>query len=302
MPSFLHEALVELLRSRPDMLAYLLRNPSLPTLPPHDQIVSDSADLGTALAPELAADGLIRVEHAGQTVLVIVFEVQLAIDPRKLFSWPSYLVAARARHRCDAILIVVTPDAAVAAWAQRPIPLGPRAGSIQAAVIGPREMPNLLTEGDALQIPELAVLSAIAHGQDSDPQHAAAIACTAIAAALSLNDHRAEVYYDLIKRSLSDAAKEALAMIPQYYEFQDEGLRKAWTNGLNEGEARGEARGESRGEARGLGEALIDTIEARGLAVNATQLTSIRDCQDPSVLRRWHRQAITATSMADVFR
>jgi hypothetical protein len=46
MPSYLHEALVEILRG-PDLLLGLCA-PKLTRLAPHDKIVTDSGDLGSA--------------------------------------------------------------------------------------------------------------------------------------------------------------------------------------------------------------------------------------------------------------
>lgn len=129
----------------------------------------------------------------------------------------------------------------------------------------------------------------MAHGHDDNPRHAAIMAATAIAAAFSLNDHRAEIYYDIIIASLSDAAQEALAMIPENYQFQDEGLRRAW------------AHGEVIGVSKGLADALLDTLEARSLLATAADISQIRSCVDPDVLRRWHRRALTAVTVTDIF-
>ncbi len=70
MPSFLHEAIVEILRANPALVIQLLPQPKRSLLPPFDTIVPDSSDLGAALAPELSADCLLRVEREGQTVFV----------------------------------------------------------------------------------------------------------------------------------------------------------------------------------------------------------------------------------------
>ncbi|MCG5053705.1 MAG: hypothetical protein KA712_12150 [Myxococcales bacterium] len=79
-PSFLHEALVQLLRSHPLLAVELLRAATPSALPAFDTVVSDSADLGSELAPEAAADCVLRFEAGGRTVFVVVVEVQLSVD------------------------------------------------------------------------------------------------------------------------------------------------------------------------------------------------------------------------------
>ena len=68
-------------------------------------------------------------------VLGVVSEIQLTIDAAKLFSWPSYVTGLRSNLRCDVVLVVITNDRAVGAWARRPISLGPGTGFVQAVVL-----------------------------------------------------------------------------------------------------------------------------------------------------------------------
>jgi hypothetical protein len=76
------------------------------------------------------------VDDETRPVLGTIFEVQLERKDRKRYTWPLYAVAARARHECPFILTVVTPDAAVARWADQPIDLGN--GLFAPCVIGPQ--------------------------------------------------------------------------------------------------------------------------------------------------------------------
>ena len=298
-----------MLRGHPDLVVELLGGPKSVYIPPYDAIVSDSADLGAAIAPELAADCLLRVERNGQTVLVVIVEVQLSIDLQKTFSWPAYLIGARTRHRCDAMLAVIAPYASVANWARRPIEIGPNAGFVRPTVIGPEEMPSVLHLDEACKLPELAVLSAITHGHDDDAVRAAAIASTAIAAAFTLNDHRAQVYYDLTAAALSDAAREALQMIPQNYEYQDEGLRRAKAEGELKGKAEGELKGKAEGELKGKAEgelkatalALIGVLETRGFVVDPEVRSRVFACGDVEKLRSWLFAAVSAPSLDAAF-
>ncbi len=308
MPSFLHEALIELLRDRPDLLARLLSAAGA-MLPPYEKIVSDSADLGSAVPSELAADGVLRVEREGRTELVVVLEVQRRIDPRKVYTWPLYVAAARARHERPTMLVVVTLDRQVAKWAGQALPLGPRSGYVQAVVLGPDELPRIEDPAEAAEDPAMAVLSAVAHGQDDDAQQAARIGSAAMQAILQLGECEAAVYLDYVKAALSAAAKEAFAMIPQNHKFQDEGLRKAWhggkaegkVEGKAEGKVEGKAEGKVEGKAEGLASGLLLVLEARGFTLSPSEVETIRGCRDVDTLAAWLRRAPTVDNAADVF-
>lgn len=92
-----------------------------------------------------------------------IFEVQLERKDRKRYTWPLYAVAARARYECPFVVTAVTPDPAVARWASRPIDLGD--GMIfRVRVIGPEGIPVVTDPDLASRQPQLAVLSAVAHG------------------------------------------------------------------------------------------------------------------------------------------
>jgi hypothetical protein len=265
----------------------------VPALRGHDAILSIREKLGSASPPELRADGVLQVKRDGNTELVIVVEVQLATDPNKLYSWPAYVTGARIRYRCEAMLVVLAPYEHAAAWARRPIRLGPVVGAIQPVVVGPSEMPMVVDLAQARQAPELAVFSAIFHGHDKDVSLALRIAQTAVEAALALPDRRAIVYYDLIWAGISGKVKERLNMIPQNYEFQHEGLRRANA----EGEAKGKAEGKAMGEAEGLALGLLAVLKARGFPITGEQQQRITSA-DAQQLRRWLDAAVTAPSVA----
>jgi hypothetical protein len=289
MPSVPHEALVEVLRENPALVLELLVRAEGVELPEHDRIVCERADLGSALPVELRADLAFRVDRAGSPVLVLVVEVQLAIDPEKTFSWPSYAVALRARHRCPVLLVVITVDRAVARWARRPIAFGPGAGYLRPLVLGPDELPAITDPAVAAASPELATISALAHGRDADVERAVRIATTAAGAVLRLPDRRAAVYYDLIRAALGAAARKAFEMFAQDYIFQDEGMRRA------------HAEGETKGKAEGRAEAVLVVLEARGLHATEEVRARILACTDAAVLDRWLRAAVTVGDAAELF-
>ncbi len=294
MPSFLHEALLDILREHPGLVAELLRRTQAPALPEHDVVVVDSADLGAVIPRELAADCLLRFERGGQTILVVVLEVQLAVDLDKLYTWPAYLVGARLRHRCDGILVMITPDRKVADWARNPISIGPGAGYLHVHVIGPREMPAITDPAEAARAPELAVLSAVAHGHDADLSKTTAITLAALGAMFYLSDDRAQLYFDYVWAALGSAARKALNMLPQ--------VRQQKMGIVSRAVMKAEAKAEARGETKGLTLGLLAVLEARGLSVSADQRARILECSEVGQLRGWIAAAATADAVVDVIR
>jgi hypothetical protein len=134
-------------------------------------------------------------------------------------------------------LLVVAADAKVARWASKAIDLG-GGNTFRPTVLGPEAVPEVVDEGAAHADPELAVLSAIAHGKSRDATLAARIAAAAREAALKLDGLRSELYLDLIHDSLSKAAQRELrAMNPAKYEYRSEIAKKFIGVGRAEGRA-----------------------------------------------------------------
>ncbi len=97
-------------------------------------------------------------------------------------------------------------------------------------------------EEEAKLDPELAVLSAMAHGRDGDSQRSVQIATAALAASLGLDAERSTLYLDLVLSSLGRAAREALqAMDPAKYEYQSKFAKRFLSQGKAEGKAEGRA-------------------------------------------------------------
>ncbi|MDC0748383.1 hypothetical protein [Polyangium mundeleinium] len=237
MPSLLHEAIIELFRNRPVLAAELLHEALHIPLPPFTEARIASADLTNIIPRELRADLLVLLLD-DQPVLVIIVEAQLPWDADKPFAWPAYVAGARARYRCPACLLVVTPDGALAARLSQPIVLGPGQASITPLVLGPEGVPVVKDIDEAKERPELSVLSALAHGRT---EGGISIAVAALAAGAGLDAERAKLYADLVLFSLGEAARtalEKLMSIPNY-EYQSEFARKYVQQGREEGRAEG---------------------------------------------------------------
>jgi hypothetical protein len=238
MPSGPHEWLLQLFRNRPSLAPELLRDALHMELPQFTEARIDSADLTDVQPAEYRADVVVRLLD-GASVLGIVVEVQFSADPRKRFAWPAYVANLRRRLECPVCLLVVTADEAIARWAAKPIDMG-CGNRFAPLVLRPSGVPEVTDEAQAHADPELAVLSAIAHGKDSDTDKSAQIALAARNAVRDLDEDRSKMYFDLIDIHLSEAARRAMqAMDTRKYEYQGEFARRY----VAEGEARGEIKG-----------------------------------------------------------
>jgi hypothetical protein len=164
VPSKDHEILIQLFRQRPSLAAELLTVAYGPEVPSFD-----SARIGAAeLTPvEHRADTVVELRTGAKLVLAVVVEVQRSRDSAKEFSWPVYLTSVRSRLRCPAAVLVICPDAATAAWCAKPVLLGP-GNTFTPVVLGPRQIPMLVDPDEAVENPELTMLSTMAHGAESD--------------------------------------------------------------------------------------------------------------------------------------
>ena len=290
MPSRDHESLLELLRTHPKLVVHLLlqcaSSRELEVLQAYDTLEISGGDLGQISPTEYRADLVLVLRRAGVPVLVVILEVQLSPDPPKRYSWPVYLTTSRARHHCPAVLLVITPNDAVARWAAKPIELG--AGSmVQPIVVGPTQVPRTQSLEHARAFPELAVLAAIAHAHAPDALEQGALG---LAAARGLTDDEAKVYSDWILASVGPAVRSALEeVMTQKWEPRSDFYRNLINQGVVEG------------EAKGLAVALLTVLESRALQPDAVQREQILSCSEPPRLRKWLQNASNATTLDQVF-
>jgi uncharacterized protein DUF4351 len=150
---------------------------------------------------------------------------------------PAYVATLRARLECPVCLLVVTADEGVARWAAKPVDLG-NGSRFVPLVLRPSGVPEVTDQAQAQLDPELAVLSALAHGKDADEEKSVRIALAAQFGVASLDPDRSRLYFDLVRHSLSEAARRALqAMDLRNYEYQSDFARRYVAQGRAEGRA-----------------------------------------------------------------
>jgi hypothetical protein len=303
MASMQHEGLLLLFRNRPTLAPELLRDALGLSLPPYSEARVESAELTEVVPTEYRAD-LVVLLLEGKPIFAIVVEVQLARDEDKRKTWPLYLTSLRSRVGCPTALLIVTPDAAVARWCAQPIELGHPGFVLQPLVAGPDAIPIIVDEQAARRDPELAVLSAMAHGHEEVGQ---AIAQTVLGAVVGLDTDRARLYFDLALSCLNDVARHALEALMQSgnYQYQTEFARRYVAQGRQEGHQEGHQEGLQKGRQEGRQEgevaALLEVLDARGLKVDEAARQQILACTDLAQLKVWLRRAVTVKSAQELF-
>ncbi|WP_437748120.1 hypothetical protein WMF39_45405 [Sorangium sp. So ce1504] len=241
---------------------------------------AESSDFTEIVPSDRRADVVVvlLVGEQQRPAMAIVVEVQLGVDPDKPYVWPVYVTQTRARHRCPTGLLVVTIDAVMARWSARPIDTGHPGWTLTPLVLGPQGVPVVTDAEQAKAAPEVAVLSAMAHGQ-SEVAEAIGLAFFS-GAADELDEERRAVYGDLVLSSLNAAARRKLeAMMKSGYQFQSEFARGYVAKGRQEGIVEAKAHD------------VLAILEARGLEVPAEVRERVLASTDIDELDRWIRRA-----------
>jgi len=242
--------------------------------------------------PDFQVDLAIALRDGdGARSLVVLVEVQLLKNARKPPTWLLYQAAAQVRHSCDVVVLVIAPDAKVAHWARRPLPVGP-SGRYAPVVLGPTDVPPLATLDVEHASPELAVLSLLAHGKRAER----AVILRAARPILSLEPSVALLYFDLLCSILGKSFVRAVEDLM----IGGEPLFHVHKKYYRDGKAEGRAEGKAEGRAQGLREALLKILTARGLFPTADQHDALVACQDLPRLERWLDAALRAGSVEEV--
>jgi hypothetical protein len=273
VPSFDHEFLVDLFR-RDAKLALELLRACAGIVVEHARVATGSIDLSQVAPTSYYADAVVVLhDRADQAVTGIIVEVQRSVEDRKRWSWPAYVANLRAQLSCAAILLVVAPDPQVAAWARRSIDLGHPGFQLTPIVVGFDDVPSLRDRAAALDLPELAVLSVLAHPE----QEIAEIAIEAIA---PLPADRARLYLDVIMMAVPAEVRRELEARMQHYEYRSEFARKYYGQGITEGLEKGRV----EGQQEGLRTAVIALARTKLAVLSDADIAAIEAVTDRSIL------------------
>lgn len=290
MPALPHELLVDMFHSRPALAPELLSSRLPGTLPRFDSVECVSADLTDVVPTEYRADFVVKMLRGQTLTSAVIVEVQRRPDIQKRFTWPAYFGTLYSRLKCPVYLLVVCPNHRVAGWCAEPVTIGdPPHFVLVPSVFDLKKAPRITDIAEAEAFPELAVLSAYAHG--SEPNSAPMLRAL-VHALRKVDDDHADLYYDFVYAALPTAARTILrslmSIVTDYRPVSDWG-RRHFRNGKAEGIAEGEA------------EAVLTVLGTRGLDVSDDVRARITGCTDPEQLKTWIRRAVTAEKADELF-
>ena len=296
MPSVDHEVPLELIRNRPALAPELLQAASGIKPPEYEQISLGSETLTDCKPTEYRCDSTVLLGDPKKPDLAIVVETQLDQKERKRYTWPVYLATLRARQECPVTLLVLCPDEKTAAWCREPIESGHQGWVLRPWVLNLQEAPAVTDLETARSMPELAILSTVAHADGPDQK----AVLTAFAEALRFTDRdKGELYHDYVRSQLSEAARHCLEEIMQAgtYEWKSDFALKHIAEGKAEGRVEGKAEGRVEGEI----ELLLIVLESRGFTIDGECRKRITTCQDLEQIHTWARRAATAEYLDEIF-
>lgn len=289
MPTREHEIPLRLVQNQPAMAPALLEYLGF-EVPRYTEALNTSSVLTNCDPKEFNGDGAVVLRDGTENVMAVVVERQHGHDKDKRRSWPAYLVTLHVRLECPTMLLVLCPSDAMARWCAQPIRTGHPGFDLVPLTIDPTRMPVVAREEEARILPELAVLSAHAHGND-DHRTLRAV----IGALDSTPEMNRAFYYDYVLSGLNEAARKELEslMAVETYEWQSDFARKYVGIGREEGR--------EEGRASGVARSVISVLEARGFDVTGKIRERIESCTDLETLEKWVPAAVTVDRPEDLF-
>jgi hypothetical protein len=290
-PSLEHNGFVDLFRENPSLAPHFLAMLFHLEVPPYASVAVVESALDPVFPAYLRADLVLELRDAsGATVLAIVLEIQSRKEPEKKDSWLFHVAAVRARRRCSAVVLVVAPDAEVAAWAEAPIDIGAARGSILPLVLGPATIPVVTDEALAEREAELTILSALAHG--NGPNGLAIV--QALRKALGRFDQeRAAVYFQLIHTTLREPMRKALEALPVARRAKVRATFPAFIQRLIDD-------GRLEGQLESMRSVVLRLAARAGVSLGEDEVARVESCADLATLGRWVDNVVGAKTAADV--
>lgn len=284
MPSITHQFLVTMLREAPALVTHLFQIATGEPLPPGASTTLTSAQFTDVEPPEYSADAAHLIKDSADATLgTVILEAQLSPSEGKHRSWLQYVATQHARSKQPVTVLVLAIDEATARWCAEPHVYDHVGNAYCPIVIGPSQIPRITEMAQARALPELAVLSAMAHTNEPGARK---IGLTALAACESLESDLGRRYGDFISAWLFDVSRITLRklMAQQGYEYISEFARQFVAEGREEGQK--EALVELLGEKFG---ALADDVRERVRAADGAQL------------RIWLKRVLKAQTLEQVF-
>jgi hypothetical protein len=283
MPGIRHQAVVQVLRDDPELLAMLLG--SLGVRLPYGAVpaIRDSnlSNRDPDYLKELIADNVFLFR--GRTrQLAVVFEVQTGRpkQDRKL-AWPAYLTNARAIHKCDTVLCVIGLSAEAVRGSMQVIRTGHPDFHLRPRVTGHGLLPS---PGGPAFGPGLTVIKVMTRELDLTTHEGRMFALVSLA---TLPDHRRELYSRYVRAAVPRPVRKELNRLMSTV-IKDPFIDRFIAKGKAEGQAMEAAR------------MLLRYLDSR-FDVPDNRRKQIEDCTDAGPIEAWFDEALTATTLEQVF-
>jgi hypothetical protein len=282
-------------RENPELAPHLLALVFHVDVPPHASVAVVESSLDQLIPVEFRADLVLELRDTnGAVVLAVVLEVQRDKDPDKEYSWPVYVAVVRAKKRCPTVVLVVAPEAEVAAWAAQTIDLGLGFGTLQPVVLGPASVPEVTDPAVAEREIELAILSAVAHGNGPN---GLAVVQAALVALARLDREHAAVYFQIIWNALREPMQRALEALVMERQAEGEATFPPFVQRIVD---RALHEGELKGRLEDKRDTLLRLLARAGIALTEDEIARVKTCDDPARLDKWVDNVLGAKTAADV--
>jgi hypothetical protein len=279
MPGIRHQAVVQVLRDEPQLLVMLLgrlgvRLPPGAVPDPRDRVLSST---DPDYLKELTADNVFVFSGPGKQ-LAVVFEVQTGRpkQDRKL-AWPAYLTVTRAIHKCDTVLCVIGLSRDAVRGSAQLIPTGHPDFSLRPKVTGYGLLPS---PGGATFGAALTVIKVMTKELDLGTHEGRMFTLTSL---MTAPDHQRELYTRYIRAVVPPPIRKELSKLMSTV------IKDPFMDRLI-------AKGEVAGEAK----LLLRYLDSR-FELPEQHRKQVEDCTDAGRIESWFDQALTATTLDQVF-
>ncbi|WP_438018465.1 hypothetical protein WMF18_05055 [Sorangium sp. So ce315] len=165
-------------------------------------------------------------------------------------------------------------------------------------MLGPAVVPEIIDPTDAEKETELAVLSAVAHGNGPS---GLTVVQAALAALGRLDQAHAMVYFQVIWNGLREPMRQALEALVMERQIEGEAtfppsLQRLIDRGIREGELKGMREGRLEGKR----DTLLRLLARAGIALTEDESARIQACTDVATLDRWIENVLGAKTAAEV--
>lgn len=301
MPELQHQAIIQILRDKPQLVAALLGHIGF-TIPSGSYPVIADSDLSHRSAhrlKELRADNVFLFPGIDETIVVVVEVQTTRPNNKRRRAWPCYVTSARAVHDCKSYMLVIATTRAASTGSADLIEIGqPRFQFLPFVAGGHVSLPS---PSGLVFGPEWMMLNILTSRFKLSTHEARMFALAGIAPA---PPERREEYAHIILECSPEKIRPALEELMATH-FKSPFIESFRNQGIEEGRAKGLAEGLTEGRVEGrveeAADALFTVLAARGIPILDQARSLISACTDPDQFKKWIARAATAKTLDEVF-